>query len=240
MAIFSLISKKKRVTPTIPYKKSYSQSGEDLLVEFIFYHILNIKDFTYMDIGAHHPYYLSNTAIFYEKGNKGISIEPDPILFNEIKKERPNEICLNIGIMFNKKQNNEELAEFYIMSTTTLNTFSKKEAERLHYEGTYKITEKKMIPVKHIHQIIEEYFLPDFVSIDVEGIDYEIIQSFNLKKYRPKVICIETLEFSPNASENIKNKEIINYLSSNNYFLYADTNINSIFIDNNLLNFKRK
>ena len=119
------------------------------------------------------------------------------------------------------------------MSATTLNTFSKEDAERLDNEGTYKITEIKKIEVQHLHSIFKKYFLPDFLSIDVEGLDIEIIKSIDFVKYRPKVICVETIQFSPKGNENIKNYDIINYLKEMNYYLYADTNINSIFIDNN-------
>lgn len=212
---------------------SYSQVGEDIIVEFIFKHILKQNEFTYMDVGAHHPFYLSNTALFYEKGFKGISIEPDPNLCSLIKKYRTNEVCLNIGIMFNEVVNIKQEIDFYVMSATTLNTFSKEEAERLDNEGTYKITDIKKIEVQHLHSIFKKYFLPDFLSIDVEGLDIEIIKSIDFVKYRPKVICVETIQFSPKGNENIKNYDIINYLKEMNYYLYADTNINSIFIDNN-------
>ena len=67
----------------------------------------------------------------------------------------------------------------------------------------------------------------------IEGLDIEIIKSIDFVKYRPKVICVETIQFSPKGNENIKNYDIINYLKEMNYYLYADTNINSIFIDNN-------
>ena len=71
----------------------------------------------------------------------------------------------------------------------------------------------------------------------MEGLDREIISSIDFDKYRPKVICIESLDFSPDGSENNKNFSIIEYLKNKNYYLYADTNINSIFIDKNLLKF---
>ncbi|KQT15502.1 hypothetical protein ASG31_14665 [Chryseobacterium sp. Leaf404] len=236
MSIFR--KKTKNTSDNIYIKKSFSQCGEDILVDFIFKNILGKNDFTYMDVGAHHPYYLSNTALFYEQGFKGISIEPDPSLFTEIKKQRPNEICLNVGVLFDNDITESDVADFYIMSTPTLNTFSKEEAERLHTQGTYTIVDKKKIQIKHLHKIFDEYFLPDFLSIDVEGLDKEIITSINFEKYRPKVICIETLEFSPDGSENNKNINIINFLSGRNYSLYADTNINSIFVDKKLLKYQ--
>lgn len=234
-----LSSDKKEIQTENPYlKKSFSQSGEDILVDFIFKYVLEKPNFTYMDIGAHHAFYLSNTALFYEQGLKGISIEPDPSLFTDIKKHRPNEICLNVGVLFSNDITESDVAEFYVMSTPTLNTFSKEEAEKLDKEGTYRIVEKKNIKIQHLHTIFEEYFVPDFISIDVEGLDKEIISSIDFRKYRPNVICIESLEFSPDGTENKKNHTIIDFLKQENYYLYADTNINSIFIDKNILKYR--
>ena len=57
------------------YKQiSYSQCGEDLIMNFIFNN-LRIEKPSYIDIGAHHPFWLSNTFFFYKKGSKGINIE---------------------------------------------------------------------------------------------------------------------------------------------------------------------
>ena len=213
------------------YKISYAQSGEDIIVEFIFANILNQTKFTYCDVGAHHSTYISNTALFYKKGMTGICIEPDPNLFDEIKRNRPKDICLNCGIGFSEDKNLEEDLDFFIMSSKSLNTFSRSEAERLDKQGEYKIIEIKKIKTFNINKIFEKYFIPDFVSIDVEGIDFEIIKSIDLLNNRPKVICVETAEFSP-VPPGIKVFDSINYLKENGYVFYADTYNNSIFLDN--------
>ncbi len=69
-----------------------------MIVNCIFEHCLLLKQPTYLDIGAHHPTYLINTAFFYLKGLRGVCIEPDPFLFAEFKKERKKDTCLNVGI----------------------------------------------------------------------------------------------------------------------------------------------
>jgi len=71
----------------------YSQCGEDIIVGHLF-GILKINNPSYVDIGCHHPYHLSNTAHFYESGFRGVCIEPDPALFTEIKKVRSQDTCL--------------------------------------------------------------------------------------------------------------------------------------------------
>jgi FkbM family methyltransferase len=222
---------KKYYTTRLHKKYSYSQTGEDLIVDFVFKHILQKKDFTYFDVGAHHPFYLSNTALFYKSGMKGVCIEPDPLLHEEISKARSRDVCLNIGVGFTIDETATEDLDFYIMSARTLNTFSREEAERLDSEGLYKILEQKKIPVVHLHRLFKEYFVPDFLSIDVEGIDFEILKSIDFQKYRPKVVCIETAEFSA-VPPGKKEEESIVYLKEKDYLVYADTFNNTIFIDN--------
>lgn len=80
------------------YRKSYAQHGEDVLIFDFFKTWLKIKNPTYIDIGAHHPYEISNTAIFYENGCRGVNIEANPILFENFKHERPNDINICCGI----------------------------------------------------------------------------------------------------------------------------------------------
>lgn len=211
-------------------KISYSQCGEDLIVDFIFT-TLKIKSPSYLDIGAHHPYYLSNTAFFYLKNSFGVSVEPDPYLFKTIKEERPNEISLNVGVGLKTG----EQADFYIMNVPTLNTFSKAEAERYASYSDKKIKEIIKLPLLTVNQIIETNFkgkTPNFISLDVEGMDMEIIKSFDFDKYRPEVFCIETLTYTEDNTEE-KLNNIIEFMLNKGYFLYADTYINSVFVEKN-------
>ncbi|HOZ86519.1 MAG TPA: FkbM family methyltransferase [Bacteroidia bacterium] len=209
-------------------KISYSQCGEDLIIDFIFV-TLKIDKPSYLDIGAHHPWYLSNSAFFYLKQCKGVTVEPDPSLFEVIKKERPADISLNVGVGLESG----ESADFYIMNIPTLNTFSKTEAERYAAYPGKEIKKVVKLPLLTVNEIIQKQFqgkTPNFVSIDVEGMDLEIVSSFDFNKYRPEVFCIETLTYTENNSER-KITEIIDYMLKQGYFLYADTYINSVFVD---------
>ena len=205
-------------------KVSYSQCGEDIIIEFIF-NQLGIYTPTYIDIGAHHPFYLSNTALFYNKGCRGINIEPDSYLYEKIIKHRQNDMNLNIGIAATKG-----FADFYIMNVPTLNTFSIDQVELYKKEGNYFVQEVRKIKLDTIENIIKsnDGVFPDFLSLDAEGIDEIVIRSIDYLN-KPKVICVETLTFS-NSGDGKKNDNLIKFLNSNGYFLYADTYINSIFV----------
>ena len=186
---------------------SYAQCGEDLIVSFLM-NMMGISCPSYLDIGAHHPTYLSNTYLFYKRGCRGVCIEPDPKLFKKIKRKRKGDKCLNVGIGAGAKA--MEQMDFYIMSTRTLNTFSKAEAKRYQSFGNQKIKQVISIPLISFNDIVGKYFapVPNFVSIDVEGFEIQIIQSINFEKFRPEVFCIETLSYTEDRTER-KLNEII-------------------------------
>ena len=207
-------------------KVSFSQSGEDLIIKYIF-DALNIEKPTYLDIGAHHPEHLNNTKIFYDSDSNGVNIEANPHLIDAFHKERKRDTNLNCGIGIENKS-----LDFYILSESTLSTFSKAEAEKSCQEGGYQITEIIKIPVISIQEVFRKYFFnsaPDLLSIDVEGWDYEILSSIDFDNTRPTIICIESISFSANGN-GLKDERINSLLSKKGYIFYADTNINSIFV----------
>lgn len=222
MSIFSKNLKSKNPL----HKISYSQTGEDLIIKFIFDNIGVTKP-SYLDIGAHHPFYLSNTALFYENGSTGINVEPDPDLFEAFSKYRKKDININIGIGDHKGT-----ADFYIISSPTLNTFSKEEAEGYINQGGYHITNVIKVPVNSLKNIIDqnnEGEFPQFLNVDAEGVDELIIKSIDYAHKYPLVMCIETISFSTSGN-GVKNRALINFIKNNGYMMYADTYINTIFV----------
>lgn len=208
-------------------KESYSQCGEDLIIRYIF-NLKGIKNPSYIDIGANDPFFLNNTAIFYKNGSQGINIEANPQLAKNFKMHRKKDINLNIGI----SDKDEEL-DFYIMDDNTLSTFSKEECDHMIKHGK-KLSGIRKIKLKTISEIIRKYnsgIFPDFLSIDVEGLDFKILQSINFQQSSPKVICVEAAEYSPIGAGK-RRDELINFLVSKNYYEFANTNLNSILVHN--------
>jgi len=207
------------------FKKSYSQCGEDLLIQYIF-NLRGILKPSYIDIGANDPFFLSNTALFYEIGCRGINIEANPTLAERFKIHRPQDINLNIGIDSNPGE-----LDFYIMQDNTLSTFSKEECDSMVAQGKL-LSEIKKIRLTTIDAILEKHFnnqFPDFMSIDVEGMDFEILQSIDYLKSSPKIICVEAAEYSP-IGAGARRNELIDFLISKNYYEYANTNLNAIMV----------
>jgi len=229
--ITQLLSSIRRLVTSVKYYNaahSYSQCGEDLIINFIFENYLKINKPSYLDIGAHNPTYLSNTYFFYQRGCHGVCIEPDPNLCDKIRNKRSRDTCLNVGVGFSSEAN----ADFYVMTTKTLNTFSEEEAKRYQSYETQKIEKVLKIPLIPVNEIIRNNFksCPNLVSLDVEGLDLNILKSFDFTNYRPEIFCIETLTYVEDKSET-KITEINDLLSSKDYMVYADTYINTIFVD---------
>jgi FkbM family methyltransferase len=212
--------------------QSYSQSGEDLVVLHIWKNILKrTYSLTYLDIGAHHPTYLSNTCLFYKNGSRGINIEPDPVLFERFIKERTEDINLNIGIGIEK---NDE-ADFYLMQNSGNNTFSREAVSEFIRKGS-KLLQVIKIPLRTIDSIIDNFrekirdnndcrsIVPDFVSIDAEGLDAAILKTWSFDKYRPAIFCIETDK--KNSYDEIKN-----IMKTANYSIFENIGANTIFVD---------
>lgn len=211
---------------------SYSQNGEDLIIKDLFSR-LAIQYPTYLDIGSNEPFSISNTYLLYSKGSKGVCIEPNLYLYKKFKRKRHRDICINAGIAFDEKTE----ADFYLFpkEANGLGTFSKKEAEFWETTGNttigkYKVEAVIKTALVNINDIMSKYFSPhpNFISIDVEGLDQSILQTINFEKYKPEVFCVETLGYTNNNKET-KNNELISLLESKGYFAYADTYINTIF-----------
>lgn len=209
---------------------SYSQSGEDLLVRFLF-ESLGIGKPSYIDVGAHDPCYINNTAIFYAGGSRGINIEPNKVLLDSFKKHRPHDVnlCMCVGKY-------EGVIDYYIMDIPTLNTVSKEEAMRLEASTDRRVVDVVQVPVKTIASVIDEYcggVFPDFLTLDVEGLDQEILECIEFGAKSPKVICVETAEY---CEQGVPRKKIktIEYLLGEGYSVYADTFINTIFVRNDI------
>jgi len=164
-------------------KKTFSQYWEDL---FIYRKLLWKKDWFYIDIGANHPTKLSNTRKFYDLWWSWVNIEPNPNLIKNFENERNRDINLNIWI----SNKNAEL-DFYVCSDDTLSTFSKDIAIELE-KNWHKILTKK-IEVKKLSDVLKENNINeiDFLSLDTEWYNTEVLKSNDWKKYRPKIICIE-------------------------------------------------
>ncbi len=205
-------------------KISFSQDGEYLILEQLLAD--NTSGF-YVDIGAHHPFRFSNTYKFYHKGWNSINVEASPTLLENFNRFRSRDINLNYLV----SNQNQELS-FYIFNEQALNMAEKDVAERIlrEHSDKYQLKEVIQIKSKSLRDILDDY-LPknqeiDFMTIDCEGHDLEILMSNNWIKYKPKIIVAE---IKCNIDELLTNK-IYLHLTSLGYKLITKNMLSFIFL----------
>ena len=233
MNLSRIITKFKKAADSIQLrsKVSYSQSGEDLIADY-FFESIGIKQPSYIDIGANQPIKGNNTYLFYLKGSKGICIEPDISLIPSLKKARVRDIILNMGVSVTVAAQ----ADFYFFDGhyNAWNTFSKEDADKKSKESGIAYRQSK-VQLETVGNIVDKHTFQNvnFISLDVEGLDLAILKSIDFNKIRPELLCVETIEFSLNNNLN-KNQEIISYMLTQGYRVYADTNLNTLFCRNDI------
>jgi FkbM family methyltransferase len=168
----------------LSYRKFHSQFGEDRFI----YENIDIPDRgVFVDIGAGHPYYESNTYFFEKNGWEGLCIEADPEQFNLLKKHRSNSLWAAIS----KKEGGIKFYKSY------MNAYSSVLSQR--FNSILKMTVKDVIEVPSfaLETILEDYNIGkiDILDIDVEGSELEVWNSFDYEKHLPRIVIIEYLTF---------------------------------------------
>ena len=220
--IFNLLKKIKFLLT----RTSFSQAGEDAIIRYLFADY-GLSKISYLDLGTNSPDYGNNTYWFYLNNSTGVCVEADSSLINRIKKVRTNDIVLNLGV----STSYEKEEYFYIFNQPDLNTFNELEAIEKAKSGKYKILSKKLVSLVSINTILEKYFTncPDLLSIDIEGLDLDVLKSLDFNKYPIKVICAETCLYSENHIRS-KNINLIQFMETKNYEVYGTTYINTIHV----------
>ncbi len=162
---------------------------EDYVLSYVFE---GQKTGFYVDVGANDPNRFNNTRYFYERGWSGINIEPNPDEFAKLVKFRPRDKNYNVGIA-----SAEGTLTFFKAAgrADPLSTFDQADAERLARDQHVTFTTLQ-VPVTTLDSLFAKSPPPaiSFLSIDVEGFEQQVLESVDLKRYRPAVLCIEATE----------------------------------------------
>lgn len=211
-----------------PYQKmgclTYAQHGEDIVLRSVF-DAIGIERPSFLDIGAHHPVYISNTALFYRQGCRGVNIEANPNLIEAFNKYRPEDVNLNIGVASRP----EGALRFYIIDKNSpCNSFDKETIDAfLRGRPEFSLTEVIDVPVITVDQVVEKYCdgeFPDLLSIDVEGMDESILTSISYHNGAPKVICVEV------GADDQAGASLKGFLASKGYFSLIRCHANLIMV----------
>lgn len=170
---------------------TYSQNGEDLFIIELF-NDLGISRPTYLDVGAFHPYNISNTALLYRFGSTGFTIDANPNCIKDFLDARPWSSHYQYGVV----PEYDEIYTYLMFDPTSgRNTLCKNEAEKYSEKYGVSVGEEITVPTITLNDFVNKYNggkFPHFLSLDVEGLDYDILKSVDFMQSAPVVICVET------------------------------------------------
>jgi FkbM family methyltransferase len=208
-------------------RKSFSQQGEDIVLYHLLHDLMKIQTPTYIDIGAADPVEANNTFLLYWTGGHGVLVEPNPMYVERLRRRRPRDIVVQAGVGVTDAAE----ADYYVIrGKPTLNTFSPQEADRLRATMGADVVEKVLkMPLISVNRLIATHLgkAPDLLSIDVEGMDLDILRTLDFATYRPAAIIAETIMMG--ASD--VNTEIVQFLLSKGYGVRGGSLVNTIFAD---------
>lgn len=165
---------------------SYAQNFEDVMLSRV---LKNVENGFYIDVGAAQPVIDSVTKAFYEKGWRGINIEPIDYLYQQLMSDRPEDINLNIACA----AENGEITLFEV-ADTGMSTINSEYAIR-HESNSYKVIKRNVL-ARRLDDVIDELGIKEihFLKIDVEGAETLVLQGIDLNRIRPWIILIEATE----------------------------------------------
>ena len=203
-------------------KKSFSQYGEDLMINNYFDHN-NLQKGNYLDIGCYHPRGISNTHLLHKKGWAGVVIDIDDYKLNLFKKRRGNSVeCIKAAISNESCSQKVPIYKFN-QPFSPYDTLSEDIAKMRSREINLSYTTEQIDQID-INSVLEKKQF-DLINVDVEGLDEVIVNSINFEKFQPKMIVYESFDpFSPSKTKDI--------LKSNGYKL--------LFISGGSLGFIKK
>jgi len=197
-------------------KRSYAQSGEDIVADVL---LEKKRKGVYVEVGAFHPKLFSNTYLFYKRGWSGVCIEPRPEVKEMFEKVRSRDKFVSLGVGTKK-----DVLEYFEFDDAAANTFLAEQAEKNVQEAGRKLLRKINVAVMPLRDILSGCELErktiDLLSVDVEGMDAEVLRSNDWEKYRPKVVICEDLEFD---FLEPKKSAVVKYLLDLGYELVGKT-----------------
>jgi FkbM family methyltransferase len=205
------------ISPSKP-KHSYSQYSEDLIIQSYFPR--EKCDGRYVDVGCHHPRRGSNTYGLYKKGWSGILIDLEEckVRANRLARRRDQVILAAVS-------DREEWLDIYSDKKYSTNTTIKQQDNR---DGKSLIG---TIKTQTLSNILKENHFPtkfELLSIDVEGVDFEVLNGLDLNIYQPEIICIENWK-ALSGVDALLGSETHQHLINQDFSLVALTGLSTIY-----------
>ena len=197
-------------------KKTYSLFSEDLAILKFF---KNKKKGFYVDIGCYHPTHINNTYLLYKKGWSGINIDVSQFSIDLFKFMRPDDLNYKCAV----SETNKKVNLYYQKEHSQLTSINKLTAKKFIKSRL----KKKIINSSSLEEILswgkyKDYEI-DFLDVDVEGADLQVLKGLNFSKRKPKLICVEIHQ------KNFRKHKIYRFLIKKKYKLIWQESFSFLF-----------
>jgi FkbM family methyltransferase len=170
---------------------SYAQNYEDVT---LYRALRGVERGFYIDVGANDPINDSVTCAFYQRGWRGINLEPSAQWHARLQAERPEDINLQVAV-----SDAEGSAVLHDIPGTGMGTLVAEVAHGHQARGlpvaSASVPTRTLSAVCEAHGVTEIHFL----KIDVEGAEAAVLRGFDLRRWRPWVVVVEAT--APNSTE---------------------------------------
>lgn len=164
----------------------YSQHGEDYLI----WRLFKQKPLGFfVEVGALDGVRFSNTLFFEKQGWKGICLEPHPDFFQKLIQNRPGSHCLQVAA-----GREEGELPFFAEPRGEFSTLVRENTQNINLSNKMAGFREIVVKVLPLDKILSDYSTPspiDFISIDVEGAEPDVLAGFSLGEYSPTCLVIE-------------------------------------------------
>lgn len=206
---------------TTPKQGSYqSQHGEDRWLDKLFH---QKQQGFFVEVGAYDGVVLSNTYHFEkERGWTGILVEPDARKADLCRKSRKNSLVYECAAVATSDV--QEISLFQVEGGEVYNTINMVDSHRKRLEE-YGLEHREIrVRAMMLDQILSDAKSPniDFLSIDVEEAEYEVLKGFDIKRWKPRIVMVES-----NSPE--RKREIRDYFVRNGYAYMHSIEVNDFY-----------
>lgn len=215
----------------VPAVELYGQAGEDLMVLALLearalLEAADLAQARYLEIGGNHPFALSPTYLLSRRlGMRGVIVEANPDLIDDLVRGRPGDVVVHGAVQI-------EDVRSVVLSVSRSSALSSLDRSFVQNWAGGTVGEASLVevPALRVNDLVEEHLdgqAPVFLSVDVEGLDLQLLADFDFAKYRPWVVQAEPSDdHLPGNTDRM-----IDLMRANGYALLAKTWVNLLFVD---------
>lgn len=208
-------------------RAGFSQFGEDASIA-AFLRVIGRACQSYLDVGANDPVVHNNTYLFYRDGGRGTLFEANPVIARRLRRKRPHDVIVNMGVV----PEGSGTLDLHVMDMDGLSTLSDSWRDKIASEQMATTLNVVTVPVLGINDLLLQHAPEppiDFASLDIEGLDYDVLSAWDFDRWRPFLFCIETAVVS--ANNYSKDDRFGALMAERGYRPLFNTFANTIFID---------